>query len=379
MPENEIPDDGLDLPDVDAEVLHHSIQDSFSYPVSFRIAFVGLGQGGGRMVETFYKLGYRRVCAINSAHADLKDLDPNILKLDLGTGGAGQDMKKGRQFLERRKEDAWDLLTRAVGEDADYLVVCASLGGGTGSGGADLLISLCREYMESKERSPQRVGAMVSLPNPYEGQRTSRNAVLAFNNVYRLKPSPFVIIDNKRVGKLYRKGASEFFDTCNSQIGKLFHLFNRMAGRKGLCIFDQGDYATLLDSGIITFGASPVKTYQTPADISECIRQHLSDTVLAEVDLSKAKLAGCIFLGGERILKQVPLDYFGEGFSMLGRIMAPDNTIFRGVYEGASDDLRCYTMLSTLPPPSSRLQELGKEARLNLPSGGVAEYLGIDD
>ena len=35
--------------------------------VAFKFAFIGAGQGGGRLAETFFELGYRRVCAINTA------------------------------------------------------------------------------------------------------------------------------------------------------------------------------------------------------------------------------------------------------------------------------------------------------------------------
>ena len=63
----------IDLPDVEAPVVkHHEVQDAFNYDVAFKMAFVGIGQGGGRIAETFYKQGYRRVVAINSAMEDLQ-------------------------------------------------------------------------------------------------------------------------------------------------------------------------------------------------------------------------------------------------------------------------------------------------------------------
>ena len=40
--------------------------------VAFKFAFVGAGQGGCRIAETFSKLGYRKVAALNTAEQDLK-------------------------------------------------------------------------------------------------------------------------------------------------------------------------------------------------------------------------------------------------------------------------------------------------------------------
>ncbi len=41
------------------------IEDEFDG--AFNFAFIGAGQGGGRIAETFHKFGYRRVCALNTS------------------------------------------------------------------------------------------------------------------------------------------------------------------------------------------------------------------------------------------------------------------------------------------------------------------------
>ena len=300
----------------------------------------------------------------------------------MGTGGAGQDMAVGRHFIESREQEIFDVLQRGLAEDIDFLNVCVSLGGGTGGGGASTLIKICRKYMDEIGQDPNRVGVIASLPCGYEGQRTCRNAVTAFNDVAALNPSPFIIIDNKRIEKLYRRGSTDFFPTCNAQVAKLFHLFNRLATQRSMITFDRADYAVLLDSGIIAFGASPIGKYENKADISEAMSRSLAETVLAEVDLKRGKAAGCIFLGGPSVMEQVPMDYFGNGFQMLNRMLAEGGTVYRGVYVGTTEDLRCYTMISALPHPSGRLQELAKEGRMPQATSsrpGLADHLGVND
>lgn len=381
MSEQPRPADDFELPDAETpEVKRHEVRDAFGYDVGFNFGFVGIGQGGGRIAETFHKLGYRRVAVINSAIEDLQGLDEAIHKLDMGTGGAGQDMVAGKRFIVEREQEVFDLLQRALAEDLDFLNVCVSFGGGTGGGGVATLIGYCRKYMEEIGKNPERVGVIGSLPCAYEGQRACRNAFRAFGEVASLRPSPFVIIDNKRIEKLYRRGASDFFSTCNMQVARLFHLFNRLATQRGMITFDRADYATLLDSGIVAFGASPIKRYENKADIAEAMRGSLMETVLAEVDLRQGRAAGCIFIGGESVMDRVPMDFFGGGFACLNRMLADDSVVYRGVYTGNSEDLRCYTLISSLPVPRSRLQELAKEGRVTSePSGGMASWLGVDD
>ena len=69
----------ISLPDMPVpEVLSEStkeIEDEFDG--AFKFGFIGAGQGGGRLAETFHKFGYRRVCAINTSPQDL-----NTLKLE---------------------------------------------------------------------------------------------------------------------------------------------------------------------------------------------------------------------------------------------------------------------------------------------------------
>jgi hypothetical protein len=131
-------------------------------------------------------------------------------------------------------------------------------------------------------------------------------------------------------------------------------------------------------------GAAQVKNYNTKADLSESIRKSWKQSVLAEVDTHSGKSAGCVFMGGDTVMGEVPMDWFGHAFSMLNRLIAngedSDSPLYRGVYIGSANDLRCYTMLAGLKPPTTRLQELAKEGRVSKASvPGVADQLGVGD
>jgi hypothetical protein len=71
---------------------------------AFKFCFLGAGQGGSRIVETFHKMGYKRVAAINTAEQDLNSIDIEH-KLCIGNGGAGKDPDVARKALEEKGED----------------------------------------------------------------------------------------------------------------------------------------------------------------------------------------------------------------------------------------------------------------------------------
>lgn len=368
-----------DDPDVaEPEVKSHDVVDRFEYDVAFNMAFVGVGQGGGRVAETFFHLGYGRVGVINTAHTDLAEIDDDIPKLDLRMGGAGKDPEIGARAVRGQEGAVYELLTRAIGKSPDYIMVCAGLGGGTGSGACVPIFDICRKYMKECDRSEQRVGAIVSLPHPGEGPTQSKNAVRAFEKLHSRGISPLLIIDNKRIGEKFKTGIDKFYGMANEQVARLLHLFNRLAAQhSNLITFDRADFGTLMDSGICGFGASTVEKYNNAADISEAVRTHLSDNVLVEVDYSKGTKAGCLFMGNDKILSEVPMEFFDGGFGMLNRLLAPDNMVHRGVYRHKKPVLRCYTMLGGLPLPLERLTRLA-EAGFVKQDQTIGQFLGIE-
>ena len=101
--------------------------------VAFKFAFLGAGQGGSRVAENFYKLGYRRVAVINTAQQDLNSINLEN-KLCFGEGGAGKAPEVATQAFQEKSEDISDFMRRSFGDNVDKIFVCAGAGGGTGVG-----------------------------------------------------------------------------------------------------------------------------------------------------------------------------------------------------------------------------------------------------
>lgn len=394
--DNMIDDDFLvDVPDIpmpeenaglSVEVIRDEFYESEENPgTAFKFAFVGCGQGGSRIAESFYKLGYRRVCAINTTNQDLKGINiPESNKLVIGNneGGAGKNPANGKRLAESSYDDIFDLLKRSFGTDFDRIFVCVGAGGGTGSGSASVVIDVAHDIArdckkETKDSEPI-VGAIVSMPKLQEGGKVNHNAYYVLDNLFEMVGtdagklagrtlSPLVIVDNDRINKIYPNlSVSNFWEMANKNISSLFHLFNSIAIKDSeYTTFDKADFKDLLQSGVVSFGACPVKDWTQESGISLAIRNNLKNNVLVGgLDLSKAKSAGCIFIASADVLEEIPQDNLEYGFEGLSRTMQAGSVIHRGIYKGSRQGLIVYTLMGELGRPESRMQEIASKGNV---------------
>jgi len=356
-----------DLPDIPEDDGDDKFADEFDYAVSYKMAFIGVGQCGGRLAEGFWSLGYRSVCAINTSDEDLGGLKlPEDNQLDLGGGGAGKDPEIARGAAAGRDEDIYDLYKRTLGQEIDYAVICLGAGGGTGAGAYRKCLDVLRRYLDENNR-PIRVGIVVALPRDSEGQKPAKNALRVLQDLLKEELAPFVIVDNERLNTLFsRVPAAKFWSTCNAHVCRTFHLFNRISAQTSPhTSFDRQDLSKVLDSGVVTFGASRVKEV-SEVGVSKVIRAQLTKTTLAELDLGTGNVAGCIFICGPEVYETVTSDVLEHGFSMFNRILRDNSTVFRGVYPGKEEGMQCFSIVGDLTPPRGRMESLAKIAGVPL-------------
>jgi len=348
---------------------------------AFKMAFVGAGQGGSRLALSFYKLGYRRVCCVNTNRQDLAAIDipeANKLVMDIGTGGAGKDPAKGEAAAKQYYEDVYDLMRRSFGREFDRIMLCVGAGGGSGGGAAKTLIEIAHDIAQSfkveSEGGKPAVGAIVALPKVAEGGKVNENAYHLLESLFALVGkdkgkmggrvlSPLIIVDNDRINRIYPNlSVAEFWDVSNRSVSALFHLFNSIATQDSeFTTFDRADFEDILDSGVVSFGACPIKKYNELTDISYAIRDNLKNNVLVGgFDLSQARTAGCIFIGGSDVLDKIPQEHLEHGFEMLARTMRQGGTVHRGIYRGSKPGLVVYSALGELGRPEARMNEIAR-------------------
>ena len=125
--EPEVDEFAVDVPDIPMpaeEVEANTVDDTFDG--AFKFAVIGIGQGGSRIAQTFWSLGYRRVAVINTAKQDLEPIAvPSENKLLIGGDGAGKQPEVAEEIFKAHREDILDFLKRTFGEEFDRILVCA--------------------------------------------------------------------------------------------------------------------------------------------------------------------------------------------------------------------------------------------------------------
>jgi len=367
-----------DIPELDLESYEippeerESVRDSSGGCLTF--GFVGVGQCGGRIAKSFYDLGYKKSIAVNTAKHDLEKLElPEKHKLLTGIGddGAGKDMARGRQAAIEHSQGIFDAMKRILGE-VDHIFVCFGGGGGTGGGGVVPTIEVAKKYAKyiGLDELDRRVGVIGTLPSHGEAMSpvVSKNALAAAMEVGALaakgKISPYIIIDNDRIMKLYRGlTVKEFWPKINSSVAKMLHIFNVLASRSSEYMsFDSRDFRSIIETGgCAIMGLTKLDKASNQTDISAAIRDNLEKTMLARsFDLKTAKVAAAVAVGGHRMMAtQAGLqDKINYGFDMLAN-MTGNATIHRGIHEDSREVMRIYTMIGGLALPNTRLNELG--------------------
>jgi cell division GTPase FtsZ len=358
----------MELPDIpmpSEEEVDVNIEDKI--PVGFKFAFVGSGQGGSRIAETFNKLGYKRVCAVNTAAQDLATCTISN-KLKIGNeSGAGKDREVARAVIKEQREDILDLFRRSFAGDCDRVIVCAGAGGGTGSGTTAELIEIAREYQASIKATSDKVGVFLALPKITEGKKCAANAYKTLKEVLQYVDkgivSPLVIIDNEKINKLYpRLSINQFWTTSNGSICTLFNLFNNIITKNSsYSTFDNKDYKTVLDSGIMVFGATQVTKWADGTDISKAMRDNLQKNILSGgVKLSTGNVAAAVVIGDEDSLDNIPQEYLDQAFEQLTRTLKTNSTVHQGIYKGNKSGLSIFTAIGGLGKPEDKLDELAR-------------------
>ena len=101
---------------------------------SLNFGVLGTGQGGSRIAEVYYSLGYDTVVC-NTAMQDLKFInipDANKLLLQYGVGGASKELEIGAAAAEMHKNAISELISDKL-SNSQVNILCLSLGGGSGA------------------------------------------------------------------------------------------------------------------------------------------------------------------------------------------------------------------------------------------------------
>ena len=223
-----------------------------------KVALIGVGQAGGKVTERLARfdanMGFdavRGALAINSAKPDLQSLefaDTLLIGADRVNGhGVGGDNELGAEIMQSDIQQVLGALDGRVTSRADAIFVVAGLGGGTGSGGAPVLVHNLQQVYDVP------VYALGVLPGRNEGALYQANAGRSLKTLAREADST-LLIDNDA---WHEQGESVegAFDRINGKIaqrvGLLFASGEAVEG-VGESVVDSSEVINTLRSGGIS-------------------------------------------------------------------------------------------------------------------------------
>lgn len=334
---------------------------------SINFGIVGSGQGGSRLAETFYKLGYDCV-AINTAQQDLKFIDipeSNKLLLEHGLGGAAKDLDIGKQAAEKYKEQITDLINTQLA-DAQVFIFGLSLGGGSGAGSCDTIIDIL-------SATGKPVCVMTILPMDSEGAQTKSNAITTLSRLSNYakskKISNLIVVDNAKIEAVYHNVSQmDFFNIANKAIVEPIDMFNTLSSMPSSSKpLDPMEWAKLLidGEGLSVYGTMKVSNYQEEDAIAEAVMTNLNGNLLAAgFDLKQSKYVGMMVAANANVWKNITAASINYATTLIEDQCGHPNEVFKGIYviDTPEDCVFIYSFFSGIGLPDSRVQQLKKES-----------------
>lgn len=297
------------------------------------IKVIGVGGGGGNAVSYMYKSGIEGVDFIlmNTDMSALKRSSvPKRILLGKKGLGAGSDPRIGKEAMLRVEENVRQLLS----EDTEMVFVTATLGGGTGTGGAPIVARV------AKELGILTIG-VVSTPFSYEGPIRKRIAEEGVREMRKYVDS-LVIISNDRLSsreknQLKSRTLSSTFAASDSILSTAAQCISDMVTQSGYVNVDMNDVRTVMtDSGDAVIGSSEASgEYRA----MQAMREALTLPLLVNNDIRNAKSILVNYLYSD---KEVTIDELSETMEMIQMKVNDDATIIWGAsqVEGLGDKLK---------------------------------------
>ena len=286
-----------------------------------RVFFIGFGQAGGKLVDMFIEQDKKaavrsfRGIAVNTARTDLMGLNNIELKDRILIGqtvvkghGVGTDNVTGAKITADEIDSIINIIDNRGTHDIDAFVICAGLGGGTGSGGTPVLArNLKRIYREP-------VYALGILPAPEEGRLYSYNAARSLSTLVNEADNTF-IFDNsawKNEGESVRSAYERLNDEIVRRFGVLFRAGEVSKAGVGEMVVDSSEIInTLRGGGISSVG------YAISETVTKSVKQRQKGGLFG--GLKKKETTEQVLTGEDKSAKIIGL----VRRAMLGRLTIP--------------------------------------------------------
>lgn len=247
-----------------------------------RIKVLGIGGGGGNMVNSMIESGFENVSFI-VANTDVQALKISKAnhKVQLGVKstrglGAGANPEVGRKSAE---EDL-DLIIDNL-KDSDIVFLTAGLGGGTGSGALPVIAKALRD-------KDILTVAVVTKPFSFEGKRRMRIAQESLD-LLKKEVDTIIVLQNQKLIDTMEPNVSliQAFSKANEVLSQFIRAISDIINKHGQINVDFADIKSIMkQKGFALIGIGHA------SGIDRAIKaatQAISSPLLENVELSRAK------------------------------------------------------------------------------------------
>jgi cell division GTPase FtsZ len=335
---------------------------------SIALGVIGSGQAGSRLAEAFYQLGYEAV-AINTAMQDLKYInipDANKLLLEYGLGGAAKEIEIGRAAAESHRGEILQMVNEKL-PSSQVNLLCLSLGGGSGAGSCETLVDILAG-------SGKPLVVITVLPMDTEDAQTKTNALETLARLSKLtqskKVNNLIVVDNAKIEVIYNNVSQmDFYGIANKAIVDPIDVFNTLSSMpssvKGLDPMEWGKLFTD-GEGLTVYGELTVDNFSEDTAIAEAVVNNLNGNLLAGgFDLKQSRYVGVIIAANKDVWAQIPSSSITYAIAMINDQCGTPKGVYKGIYTVETPDpvVKVYSMFSGLGLPTSRVEQLKKEAQ----------------
>ncbi|MFB6165081.1 MAG: tubulin/FtsZ family protein [Haloarculaceae archaeon] len=267
-----------------------------------KVVLIGVGQAGGKVTQALAEFDYERgfeavtgAFAVKTARADLQnlDIDTQLIGQDRVKGhGVGGDNELGAEIMREEATEVMDALDGRVTSRSDAVFVVAGLGGGTGSGGAPMLVRQLQRVYDLP------IYGLGVLPGRDEGGIYQANAGRSLKTFTREADS-VLVIDNDA---WHSSGESveEGFDAINDRIAERVGLLlasGEVIDGVGESVVDSSEIInTLKGGGVASLGYASAKAHPDAGENINVITSTTRKALMTGTSLPQAVKADSALL-----------------------------------------------------------------------------------
>ena len=368
-----------------------------------KLAMIGFGQAGGKVVDKFLEYDkrtgseiVRAAAAVNTAKADLMGLKhiPESQRVLIGQSrvkghGVGADNELGAEIAEEDIDEVQNAIDQIPTHEVDAFLIVAGLGGGTGSGGSPVLA----KHLKRIYTIP--VYGLGILPGTDEGGIYTLNAARSFQTFVR-EVDNLLVFDNdswriagesveggydqineeivRRFGILFGAGEVEESDEVAESVVDSSEIINTLSGGGVSTVgYASEEVEIEQSSGLLSRFTGGDSGGSTDDGLDAANTTNRITSLVRKAALGRLTLP-CEIEGAERALLVLagPPEYLNRKGIERGRKWLEEETgsmeVRGGDYPLETDEVSASILLSgvTEVPRIKRLQQVAIEAQDNL-------------